>query len=87
MVALMGRSLTVTEKGYIELEQLLVTAAWGVWRLSNFALFVPGIHVVLPDIAMLVHVKCKEGMHHKIRALLIELSSYNCTFQNGNGAW
>ena len=87
MVALMGHSLTVMEKGYVELEWLLVAAAWGVRRLSNFALFMPGIRVVLPDAAMLAHVRCKEGMHHKIRALLIELSSYNCTFQNGNGAW
>ena len=80
MVALMRRSLTEMEKGYIELERLLVAAAWGVRHLSNFALFMPGIRLVLPDAAMLVHVKCKEGMHHKIRALLIELSSYNYTF-------
>ena len=77
---MMGRSVTVTEKGCIELERLLVAAAWGVRYLSNFTLFMPSIHVVLPDMAMLVHMKCKEGMHHKIRALLIELSSYNCTF-------
>ena len=76
----MGRSLTVTEKGYVELERLLVAAAWGVRRLSNFALFMPGIRVVLPNVAMPVHVKCKDGMHHKMRTLLIKLSSYNCTF-------
>ena len=64
----MGHSLTVVEKGYIELERLLVAAAWGVWHLLNFALFMPGIHVMLPDATMLAHVKCKEGMYHKIRA-------------------
>ena len=80
MVTLMGSSLTVTEKGYIELERLLIAAAWGVGRLSKFALFMPGIRVVLPDAVMIPHMKCKKGIHHKIRALLIELSSYNCTF-------
>ena len=87
MVPLMGRSLTVTEKGYIELERLLVAAAWGVRRLSNFALFLPCTFMVLSNAAMLVHLKCKKGMHHKICALLIKLSSYNCIFLNGDSAW
>ena len=61
VVALMGRSLTVTEKGHIELERLLVAAAWGVWRLSNFALFMPGIYIVLPDMVMPAHSERGQG--------------------------
>ena len=57
VVALMGRGLTITERGYTELERLLVAAAWGVRRLANFALFLPGIRVVLPEASMLTYVR------------------------------
>ena len=79
--------MLLSEQGIPEIERLLVAAVWGVRRLANFAMFVPGVKVVLPDPALLANLRQKGEVPFRIRALLVELTSFNCTFAHGAGAW
>ena len=83
---MMGRPFTPTEISAKRMERLMITAAWSLKKLGRYTHYVPHIIVVLPHPVEVTVLK-KIDLPVRLKAMLVELSSYNCTFECGEGAW
>ena len=68
------------------IERLLLCACWAVKRQSRYLLYLPSRAIVLPSMAEAMCVQLG-GLPPRLQAKLVELSSYQCSFEAGQGAW
>lgn len=87
VVSMVGRELTPTERQGSLFERLLLTAAWGIRRLACFMLGLPAIVVVLPHPAAVGCTQPGACLPPRLQAHLVELSSFGCSYEVGDGAW
>ena len=84
---MVGRTFTATEQRGCTLERLLLTAAWAIRKLARFTMYLPAITVILPHPAAVQCARVGDGLTPRLQARLVELSSYHCTYEVGDGAW
>jgi hypothetical protein len=78
--------LLATEATRSLIERLLVAALWGLKRFERYTAFSASVVVVLPHPAEVATVK-KSQLPLRIQSVLIELSSFQCSYESGEGAW
>lgn len=83
---MMGRPLTPTEVSSKRMERLMITATWGLKKLGRYTNYVPHVIVVVPH-PVEVNILSKVDLPVRLQAQLVELSSFNCSFECGEGAW
>ena len=52
MVVMIGRELTMTECRFSDLERWLLGACWCIHRLARYTMYVPGVEVAVPNLAL-----------------------------------
>ena len=70
-MAFFSRYLTASERSWSEPERLVSLTAWGLRRFARYALWVPGVKVVVPWPAELALV-LEKGTQTRLRAFMIE---------------
>ena len=68
------------------MERQLICALWAVKRVAQYALSMPELIVVLPYAAE-TDVLSGWQLPARLQARLVELSSFNCKYETGEGAW
>ena len=82
----MSRRHTITESKMTHLERFVVVVSWAVRKLRRFTTTASRIEVVCPDEEWVTVVASAE-VHLRIRAMLVELEVYNCTWVVGENPW
>ena len=68
------------------IESMLICTAWAVKRLASYTMSASKTVIILPNAAKAT---CTHfiDMPMRLQAPIVELSSYNCSFESGDGAW
>lgn len=78
--------MLVTEARSSLIERLLIAALWGLIRYERYTAFTYNTVVLLPHAAEVATIK-RADSPLRIQSAMIALSSFKCTFANGDGAW
>ena len=85
-MAFISRNLTKTELRWGELEQIISLVSWALRKFRRYSTTATKI-VVIVDSEEDVHVILDKGAHLRLRALMVDLTLYNCVWVAGGNDW
>ena len=81
---MIGQSFTVTEAKCSMIKRMLICTVWSVERLASYTMSAPKTVIILHNAVETIWVQFKD-IPVRLQAHIVELSSYNCSFESRDG--